>query len=425
MVPIRRPLRVVMCICLTYFAVPRLLPSQTFTTLYNFGKTSSDGSRATGRLLVSNNGVLYGTTYYGGAYGKGTVFTLTPPASAGGVWTEEVIWSFGASGDGIGPEGGVVIGNGGCSTCPNVVLGLTESGGGYGTGMCYSLIAPTSRGGTWTESPIWPYGFGHNPRTTWAEAADGTLFASTYSGGSYNGGTIVSLYQPAGAWAGAYIWSFGSGADGRYPEGRLAMDANGIVYGTTRQGGAGGGGIVFSLIPPVVYGGTGTESVIWNFQNRDGDLRSPDSGVVVGAGGVLYGTTPTGGGGNLGVVFSLTPPPATGDPWTMATIASFGRHSIAGWDPEGGLLLSTQTGKLYGTTAFGPAVTGSNGYGTVFELTPPASPGGVWGLRSLHQFVGSDGARSYAGLTQANDVLYGVTTDGGAYGQGTVFSIAP
>ena len=45
---------------------------------------------------------------------------------------------------------------------------------------------------------------------------------------------------------------------------------------------------------------------------------------------------------------------------------------------------------------------------------------------TLHSFTGSDGANPYAGLVQGLDRnLYGTTTDGGAYGSGNVFRIAP
>ena len=46
----------------------------------------------------SGHPVLYGTTNYGGTtscyLGCGTVFSLTPPASPGGSWTEAVLYSF-------------------------------------------------------------------------------------------------------------------------------------------------------------------------------------------------------------------------------------------------------------------------------------------------------------------------------------------
>ena len=71
-------------------------------------------------------------------------------------------------------------------------------------------------------------------------------------------------------------------------------------------------------------------------------------------------------------------------------------------------------GKFYGTTLSG----GSNGYGTVFEITV----GGT--LTTLHSFDGTDGEFPRAGLVQAsNGNFYGTTLGGGSNDDGTVFEI--
>jgi hypothetical protein len=57
-------------------------------------------------------------------------------------------------------------------------------------------------------------------------------------------------------------------------------------------------------------------------------------------------------------------------------------------------------GVLFGTTYDG-GVTGcaTSGCGTVFELTPPTQPGGAWTETVLHAFTGgSDGQFPYGGL---------------------------
>jgi uncharacterized repeat protein (TIGR03803 family) len=63
----------------------------------------------------------------------------------------------------------------------------------------------------------------------------------------------------------------------------------------------------------------------------------------------------------------------------------------------------------------------SYGYGTVFSLNPGTDAENV-----LHSFgSGTDGRNPYAGLINAKGTLYGTTYAGGAYGDGTVFSIVP
>jgi uncharacterized repeat protein (TIGR03803 family) len=76
-----------------------------------------------------------------------------------------------------------------------------------------------------------------------------------------------------------------------------------------------------------------------------------------------------------------------------------------------------EKGDLYGTTSGG----GSDGVGTVFELTPHA--GGAWTETVLHNFTGNDGGAVFGGLVFDAGILYGTTTKGGAHGFGTVFEL--
>jgi uncharacterized repeat protein (TIGR03803 family) len=64
--------------------------------------------------------------------------------------------------------------------------------------------------------------------------------------------------------------------------------------------------------------------------------------------------------------------------------------------------------------------------GTVFSLSPPASPGGAWIETIWHSFNGADGANPEAGLVMdSNGVLYGATFYGGTSNLGAVFSLDP
>jgi uncharacterized repeat protein (TIGR03803 family) len=71
---------------------------------------------------------------------------------------------------------------------------------------------------------------------------------------------------------------------------------------------------------------------------------------------------------------------------------------------------------LYGTTQYG----GANDDGTVFSL----HQGGGWKVLLYSFRGGSDGANPVAALLDVNGTLYGTTQNGGAYDQGTVFSIS-
>jgi uncharacterized repeat protein (TIGR03803 family) len=181
------------------------------------------------------------------------------------------------------------------------------------------------------------------------------------------------------------------------------------------------------------------ETVLYNFTGTDGNV--PESGVILGASGNLYGTAPIGGdlaicGGNgCGTVFEIVH--NAGDGWSERTIYTFAGGTEDGASPYSALVLDPH-GHLFGMTYYGG--TGScsigqfPGCGTVFELQH--NPSGGWKETVLYNFQGgSDGAYPQATLVldgQGN--LYGTTTYGGSgtcvadsipYGCGTVFKLSP
>jgi len=160
---------------------------------------------------------------------------------------------------------------------------------------------------------------------------------------------------------------------------------------------------------------------------------NPVASLTIGQGGTLYGTTLHGGSGGpceagCGTVFQLTPPATTGGTWTESTIYNFtGANGDGGW-PAARLVLG-KNGVLYGTNVIGGIINSSctQGCGTIFQLSPPAVPGGTWTETILHTFTGQNGDGSRPGpLTLApNGVFFGSTWSGGAAGFGTVFAIKP
>ena len=141
------------------------------------------------------------------------------------------------------------------------------------------------------------------------------------------------------------------------------------------------------------------------------------------AGGKLYGTTTFGGAAGNGTVFELTPPGSPGGAWSEKVLHNFMRRDGDGSTPHGTLVFG-RSGELYGTTMSG-GIPG-RGAGIVFQLTPPATPRGQWTERVLHRFTGAiDGANPEADLIldQAGAV-YG-TTDCDTPDSGLVFKLEP
>ena len=108
------------------------------------------------------------------------------------------------------------------------------------------------------------------------------------------------------------LYSFqGTPGDGANPYAGVMIGSGGVLYGTTQFGGTTSNGTVFKLTPPagVLSGprGAWTETLPHNFTGANGDGATPAAGVAIGKNGALYGTTQFGGTASNGTVFKLTP----------------------------------------------------------------------------------------------------------------------
>ncbi|MGC9948677.1 MAG: choice-of-anchor tandem repeat GloVer-containing protein [Bryobacteraceae bacterium] len=406
---------------------------QTLTTLYAFAG-GPNGAGPYAGLAMGANGALYGTTL-GGTTGNGTVFELIPPLAAGGAWTQRVIREFaGPPSDGYYPTGTLAVAPDGA------LYGTTYEGGSYGAsikaGMAFELTPPSSAGGGWTERIIHDFGGpgdGNSPEAGVVIGQDGTLYGTTAGGGAFGSGlgfgTVFALSPPAapgGAWTETVLYSFGpdDSGGGGHPCGGLAIDANGVLYGTTEQSNTSGYyGAVFALQPPGVAGGAWTEQVLHRFTGAPGDGAKSLTGLILGQNGVLYGTTLKGGASDLGTAFALTPPAAPGGAWTEAILHSYGSGTDGSY--PGGTLVAGSTGALYGATGIVDCLQQPPGEGTVFALEPPAAPGGDWTNTVVYRFLGGFPANGNLWLGSGG-ALYGTIAGAcGAPNNGTVFALTP
>jgi len=132
----------------TYSGAQNLSP--VLTPIYGFTGTL-DGELPYGGLAIGSGGVLYGTTNYGGTYGLGCVFSLTPPTSTDGSWDETVLHSFQGAGDGGYPAATLAIGRDG------TLYGTTAGDEPSNAGTVFSLTPPSSVGGAWTENVLYAF----------------------------------------------------------------------------------------------------------------------------------------------------------------------------------------------------------------------------------------------------------------------------
>src|SRR5271157_110097 len=271
----------------------------TEQVLHSFGN-GTDGASPYAGLIFDAAGNLYGTTYLGGTYGYGTVFELTP--AAGGGWTEQVLYSFDYT-DGAHPEAGLIFDFAG-NLYGTTAFGGTGTFRSGGCGTVFELT-PTAGGG-WTEKVLYSFGNslsdGLGPGGLIFDAA-GNLYGTTAYGGTYGGGTVFEVTPAAGGgWTEQVLRSF-NGTDGAFPSAGLIFDAAGSLYGTASEYGAYGDGTVFELTPG--GGGNWAEQVLHSFNGTDGD--GPGAGLIFDAASNLYGTTSGGGTYGYGTVFELTP----------------------------------------------------------------------------------------------------------------------
>ena len=211
----------------------------------------------------------------------------------------------------------------------------------------------------------------------------------------------------------------------------MIFDSAGNLYGVTSQGGANQYGTIFELKPQ--QGGGWKESTLYNFTSNDG---SPLYGLTIDKAGNLYGATdytnslPSPPIPFFGVVFKLSP--GSDGTWSYTVLHAFPQKiSIYEKTPDGdgaypfsGLTLDAD-GNIYGTTTEG----GAYGGGTVFEIPAGQGPNGpdkiIYSF-AVDRGVYHPGYKPMGGLVfDSVGNLYGTTHEGGAYGDGKIFELLP
>jgi uncharacterized repeat protein (TIGR03803 family) len=322
----------------------KVTPAGVETLLYAFGTSgSTDGATPVAGLLQGSDGNFYGTTSFGGAYGYGTVFKITPAG------VETVLYSFFGGLDGIRPLGGMVQGSDGN------FYGTTTEGGQCSVGVVFR-VTPTG-----TESVLYTFtggtsscgtADGANPNYGLILGTDGNFYGTTASGGfvGRGDGTVFKI-SPAGVESVLYAFQGGS-SDGASPAGGVIQASDGNFYGTTNFAGAYDTGTLFKIAPG------GVETSLYSFEPY-GSVNAviPTAGLIQASDGNFYGTA-LGGDYTEGTVFKIT---LAG---IESLLCSFGANgSTDSAIPSGGVIQGTD-GNLYGTASEG----GTDTVGTVFKL---------------------------------------------------------
>ena len=345
------------------------------STLYQLRE--DDAVSPGGGLVLASDGLLYGTTRLGRPSelnGAGTIYRI---ATAGTGF--QIIHRFAAvtatnqdsnpiNIDGAYPESELVEGADG------YLYGVARAGGPNGTGtifkisrdgtdfkLLYSFAAVTSA----VSSGLTVTVDGAAPTGPLVAGADNYFYGTASLGGTNGRGTVFRIAFDGTGFQVLHHFSatvtdtttgLPENADGATPLGGLTDGGDGFFYGTTAQGGADGGGVIYAI---PADGSSFT--VLHSFVGTDG--ARPVAELLVASSGQLYGTT-AGGGVNtsgtattLGTIFAIDRAGTN-----FARLYSF--DSSQGSSPSN-KLLEASPGVFMGTTSSG----GNCSYGTVFRFS--------------------------------------------------------
>jgi uncharacterized repeat protein (TIGR03803 family) len=399
--------------------------AQTLKVLYNF-TGGQDGAKPFAGLTMDKGGNLYGIASEGGIsgcgrHGCGTVFKLSKKGSS---WIFDPLYAFKGGNDGTNPIlSKVIIGPDGS------LYGVTSQGGGgcVGSGGCGTIfnLRPQPRSCTtalcpWVETVLYHFTGGSDgmfPSGNLIFDSTGNLYGTAAGAGmpgctnGFGCGVAYESTPSNGSWKQTVLYSFTGGVDGGNPSGGLIFDQAGNLYGVTGFFGADNNGTVYKLTPS---GSGWTENILSYFQT--GAAVMPLGSLIFDQAGNLFGAAYTTSAGGPGAIYKLTD--SNGN-WELA--AAFGFTS-PGEIPEDDTLAVDSGGEIYGTALSYDATDCGIVFKTNNNLTNEVT---------LHAFSGSNG-NGPDGCDPAGSVLldgsgniYGVTSDGGAYGYGVVWEITP
>ena len=220
------------------------------------------------------------------------------------------------------------------------------------------------------------------------------LWGTALNGGPTEGGTIFKINNDGSGYSNQYYFQVPYS-----PVGDLYQAQDNKIYGMTPGGGANGAGTIFRLDPI-----NNIKTDLYSFNIPTGTI--PYGSLIQLTNGKLYGMTKNGGTHNVGVIFSF-------DPLSSLYTVLHNFDSTYGANPYGSLM-NASDGKLYGMTAIG----GSYNSGVLFSFDTTSNV-----YVDLMDFDGINGKYPSGNVIQAsNGLLYGMTSQGGSYGKGNIFS---
>jgi len=233
------------------------------TDLYDFGSTLNDGINPFCTLVQDSNGLLYGMTSNKGVYNHGNIFSYN---ITNGNYTD--VYDFDNYTDGDDPHGALIQASNGLLYGMTLFGGVNAGSAGDGTIFSYNIA-------TNNYTVLHDFGINTDGKKPYygnlLQVTDSLLYGLTEFGGdndtATNGDGIIFSYN---IFSGNYniLHNFGSGYDGKHPFASLIKASNGFLYGMTSTGGTDSDGVIFNYNIS-----NGTETNLYSFgSGTDGKI---------------------------------------------------------------------------------------------------------------------------------------------------------
>jgi uncharacterized repeat protein (TIGR03803 family) len=352
--------------------------TNTLTKKIDFAGTTN-GRNPRGMLYEADNGKIYGMTFNGGNSNLGVLFEYNPSDNT-------IVKRYDFNGtNGQYPTNSVTQASNG------KLYGLVNAGGTSGGGTLFEFNISTN---TFTKRFDFSVTNGTYPHAGLVEF-NNKMYGTTSTGGTSSIGTIFEFDPSNNSYTKKIDFNNTNGA---FPRGDLSYVGNTKFYGLTSAGGSNAKGVVFEYD---LTGNTITKRADFNGTTNG---EGPDGSLLL-VSNALYGITPNGGSNSIGVFFKFNLQNNT-----FNKLFDFGSYS---GKMATGSLMQASNGKIYGLTKEG----GTFNSGTVFEYNTETNT-----YINIHSFNFTDGYWPMGSLTEiANGKLYGLCSQGGTGGVGTIF----
>jgi uncharacterized repeat protein (TIGR03803 family) len=314
-----------------------------YDVLHYFANSPTNGLSPWGGVIQGSDGKLYGATRHGGTNDAGVIFSLN---TNGTEFTIVRHFTTNTT-DGAYPLNGVIEGDDGRLYGRTLAGGVVEGSVIFGMnkdGTEYKVLRSFN-------SDMRDYYDAYSGLTL---GSDGLLYGTTYAGGVFGNGSVFRLNKDGSGFETLYSFQFNA-LDGGFPLRGVHEASDGVLYGTTSEGGRSEYGTLFRLNRD----GTGY-AVLRHFTPDDEEGYLPVAEPVEGPGGLLYGSTYYGGPDEGGTLYSVRK-----DGSEFRFLRVFLYDNVDGTQPNARLLRGSD-GALYGTTFSG----GGPVYASVFRITP-------------------------------------------------------